>query len=61
MEIAKANPFAAISLLTNGGLSINLRQLFISVGELSSSELGERDWLLMCKLLLSLLWAKLNK
>lgn len=38
--------------LTNGGLSINLRQLFNSVGELSSSELGERDWC-VCKFLLS--------
>lgn len=30
-------------MFTRGGLSINLRQLFNSVGELSSSELGERD------------------
>lgn len=28
---------------TNGGLSINRRQLFNSVGELSSSELADRD------------------
>lgn len=31
-------------LLTSGGLSNNRRQLFISVGELSSSEVGEFDW-----------------
>lgn len=31
---------------TNGGLSINLLQLFISVGELSSSELGDLDGIL---------------
>lgn len=44
---------------TNGGLSINLRQLFNSVGELSSSELGERDWVI-CKFLLSQLLGVLN-
>lgn len=32
-----------MGVLTNGGLSINRRQLFNSVGELSSSELAERD------------------
>lgn len=32
-----------MGMLTSGGLSINRRQLFNSVGELSSSELAERD------------------
>lgn len=43
--------------LTNGGLSIKRRQLFSSVGELSSSELGERDWA-HCELLSSQLLLK---
>lgn len=42
---------------TNGGLSINRRQLFNSVGELSSSELADRDGI-FCILVISQLQIK---
>lgn len=44
--IANACIYYVIIIHTNGGLSINLLQLFISVGELSSSELGDLDGIL---------------
>lgn len=59
---ARSSPIARDNvqwIRTSGGLSINRRQLFISVGELSSSELGDRDWLI-CKLLVSL-QGRMNK